>query len=113
MTELDLTPVLVIGIIFGGWALIIHVIQSSRIKKKMLEVGKIDLDPELIKTMLGQSESSISSLKCGIVGLFAGIGLLIIHLLSNLDAPALFFGIEIISTSLGFITYFLLYKKYK
>jgi hypothetical protein len=113
MTELDLTPVLVIGIIFGGWALIIHVIQSSRIKKKMLEVGKVDIDPELMKTMLGQNESSISSLKWGIVGLFSGLGLLIINLISDLDAPALFFGIEIISASLGFITYFLLYRKYK
>lgn len=113
MTELNLTPVFVLSAIFGGWALIFHVILSHRLKKKMLDVGKLELDPELMKTMLGQNESSISSLKWGIIGLFSGVGLLIIHLLSDLDAPALFFAIEAISASLGFITYFLLYRKYK
>jgi len=52
MTELDLTPVFVISAIFGGWALILHVILSHRIKKKILEVGKLEFDPELVKRVL-------------------------------------------------------------
>ena len=113
MTELDLTPVFVISAIFGGWALILHVILSHRIKKKILEVGKLEFDPELVNSLMGKKESSITSLKWGVIGLFAGIGLLIIHILSDQDAPALFFAIETISISLGFISYFLLYKKYQ
>lgn len=113
MTELDLTPVFILSAIFGGIALIVHVVQSNRLKRKMLDIGKVELDPELMKTMLGRNESSISSLKWGVIGLFSGVGLLFIHLLSDLNAPALFFAIEVISIALGFITYFLLYRKYK
>ena len=113
MTELDLTPVFVLSTIFGGIALIISVVTNGKIKKKMLELGKLEFDPELMNSLMGKNESSITSLKWGVIGLFSGVGLLIIHLLSDQDAPALFFAIEAISVSLGFITYFLLYKKYK
>lgn len=53
MTVLDLTPVFILSAIFGGIALIVHVVQSNRLKRKMLDIGKIELDPELMKTMLG------------------------------------------------------------
>lgn len=113
MAELDLTPVFVIGCIFGGWALILHIILSNRIKRKIIEVGNLDINPNLVKSLVSKDRTSSNSLKWGIIGTFSGIGLLIIHLLSNQDAPALFFAIEIIAASLGFLTYFFLQNKFK
>ncbi len=111
--ELNLTPVFIISSVFGGWALILHIIFSSRIKRKIIEVGNLDINPDLVKSLVSKNSSTTNTLKWGIIGTFSGIGLLIIHLLSDQEAPALFFAIEIIAASLGFLTYFFLQNKFK
>ncbi len=108
MMMLDLLlPVSVISILFGGTALLTRIITDHRFRNKIVNAGKLDLDPELIKSFVAKREpSKLEALKWGLIGFSAGIGLIVIHFAEfELNSP-LPFGIELTAIAGGFLAYF-------
>ena len=111
MNELLLAVVVFTGIYF-----LIKVFTDFLLKRKIIKAGHIDT-ARILETPKNGEENSFPTLKWGLVILFAGLGLLVISIVSRgrgLDwerdgaGAYLQIGIELISISLGFLLYFVI-----
>lgn len=103
---IDLTPVLVLACIFGGVSTIIYIVATHKLRRKIVEAGKLEMDPETIKTLFYRSSNKLGSLKWGIISLFSGLGLIVNHFLALDGRGLLLLGIELSFVALGFLIYF-------
>lgn len=107
-------PVFVLSVLFGGTALITRIITDHRFRNKLINAGKLEIDPELIKSLVAKKEpNQLDALKWGLIGLSAGMGLIIIHFAQfDMNSP-LPFGIEITAIAAGFLAYFFIARNMK
>lgn len=98
-------PVFVVGIIFFTIAYIIETILKYRLRSRIVSAGLTD--EKLIKGLFSSKvDNKYSSLKWGLILLFAGIGLIVLEFIQyDYDSP-LPYGIEGAFIALGFLIYF-------
>jgi hypothetical protein len=112
--------VFVAAVVFGGIYYLIKVFTDFLLKRKIINSGHID-KAGIMEPPQNREVNSYPTLKWGLVTLFAGLGLLVIALISNGESfdrirPAgafLQFGIELIAISLGFLVYFIIARSTK
>lgn len=102
-----LQPVFVLSVLFGGTTILSNVFLSHRFKNKVVNAGKLDINPELMQSFFAKKETNeLETLKWGLIVLFGGIGLIVIHFLNFDINSALPWGVEMTAISAGFLTYF-------
>lgn len=105
---------IIISVAFFAMSLFLVIaILNYLLKSKLIKSGA--LDPETVKLLGNTMDQQITSLKWGLILLFAGIGLVAIHYIPearNLESP-LPYGIELIFIAIGFIVYYLQSKSTK
>lgn len=108
---------LITVVVFGGLYYIIQVFTDFLLKRKLIKAGHVDKAGILDVPSKIKEENNYPTLKWGIVTLFAGLGLLLISLLSKGDVlndygrtyiSYMTVGIELIAISLGFLVYFMI-----
>jgi hypothetical protein len=111
---------LITVVVFIGIYYLIKVFTDFLLKRKIIKAGHID-KAGILDTPKDQEESSYPTLKWGLVTLFAGLGLLVIALVSRGESMDWFdgigsflqIGIELIAISLGFLLYFVITRLQK
>lgn len=102
-----LRPVFIIGTFFGGFALLVHLFASHRLKNKIINAGKLEIDPTLLKALTSENEpNKLAALKWGLIVFCAGFGLIVNHYLAAGPNSILPWGIELTFVSIGFLAYF-------
>jgi hypothetical protein len=116
------------GVIFFAIYQIIKNLTDFLLKRKIIKAGHFDnagiLNQEVSSLPSANQEANkYPSLKWGLVAFFAGVGLILINQMSPalgggnywesnnnnfMEHSLLPFGIELVSISLGFLTYFLI-----
>jgi len=87
-------------------------IMDYRIKSRIIKSGL--LDENAIKTFNKLvTNFSINSLKWGIILFFGGMGLIILEYVSYKPTSTLPYGIESVMIAFGFLSYFIINKKYQ
>lgn len=108
---IHIAPILILAVIFGGIALILYVSASFKLRNKILNAGKLELEPNQIKALFEDIElSKTTPLKWGLILFFGGLGLIVINYLSVDINSTLPWGIEIVALSLGYLIYYVLTK---
>ncbi len=103
--------VFITAFVFGGIYMIIKVFTDYLLKKRLINTGHVE-KAEILEPAKDKEVNSYPTLKWGLVSFFAGAGLVLIAFISRLDVAfsrnddALFFGIELVAISLGFLVYF-------
>lgn len=102
-------------VVFSGLYFMLKLIADFLLRRKIIKAGHIDkagiLSP--VKTE-NEEVNKYPSLKWGLVALMAGLGLIIIELLSDKNDEFYFnhsvmpFGIELVAISFGFLIYFVI-----
>ncbi len=121
---MEMNELLMVAVVFFAIFQILKNFTDFLLKRKIIKAGHYDnagiLDQKVASaTPDNQEDNKYPSLKWGLVALFAGIGFIIIEIFSpsimyhdNYDNfmrnSMLPFGIELVSISLGFISYFLI-----
>ena len=119
-----MTEVLMAAVVFFAFYQILKNFTDFLLKRKIIRAGHFDnagILEQKVTTSVSENQevNKYPSLKWGLVALFAGLGFIIIHQMSpgmgNEDAYRDFmhesmlpFGIELVSISMGFLTYFLI-----
>lgn len=105
MNSGDITAMVIIPAIMGGFFLIIQAILNHRIKVKMINAGHVN---ESSVKLLNNSSASLKfdTLKWGLILLFGGIGLIILQYIPYTENSPLPFGVEAVCLALGFLAYY-------
>ena len=75
---IEFTPIFIVGIIFVSISFVVKVISDNRIRKRLIESGKIDEKLQFLYMDGGKKESSpLSSLKWGLVLVALGLALFV------------------------------------
>lgn len=101
-------PAIIIAVLFLGVALIVNIFNTFRMKRRVLEAGKLELEPEQIKALYAPGDNKLAALKWGLIAFCSGIGLIIIHFLPFGPESPLPWGIEITCVAAGFLGYYFL-----
>ncbi|MBK1440950.1 hypothetical protein JHJ32_13200 [Parapedobacter sp. ISTM3] len=103
--NVHLVPILLTGIVFFTVAYIIETILKYRLRSRIVASGLTD--ERFIKGLFSsRADNKASSLKWGLILLFAGIGLIVLEYVPyEYDSP-LPYGIEGTFIALGFLIYF-------
>jgi len=109
--------VLMTAVVFVGIYQMIKVFTDFLLKRKIIIAGHID-KAGILDTPKDKEEVSYPTLKWGLVTLFAGLGLLVIALVTKGESmdwirgigSYLQIGIELIAISLGFLVYFIILR---
>lgn len=103
-TLIPFTVLATIGLTFYG---VTKLLTDYYLRKKMVEKGLVGEDAANILARDHEKMSRYSSLKWGLIVVFAGIGLLIINLAVDFhNDPSLPLAILAISIGLGFLVYY-------
>lgn len=109
---LEITPVLIVLIIFGSVVSIIKAVGDHRVKMRYLEKGPNDLPSKPIDFNLGNGYGS--SLKWGLVCMFVGLALFIMEIWPRyFEDEAILGGMFIAAGAALLLYYFLSDKKKK
>ena len=74
----DFTPIFVVGIIFLSISFVTKVISDNRIRRRLIESGKVDEQAQFLFMNHGKRESSpLQSLKWGLVLVALGLALFV------------------------------------
>ncbi len=119
-----MNEVLMATVVFFAFYQIIKNLTDFLLRRKIIKAGHFEnagiLEQKIASSSTENQEANkYPSLKWGLVAFFAGLGFILIHQMSpgmgNEDAYRDFmresmlpFGIELVSISMGFITYFLI-----
>jgi hypothetical protein len=110
----NLREVLMAPAVLGslGWAVYIFVKTMTNyiLKKKMIEKGFVNDDTQAIFKN-DSPDYKYSSLKWGIILLFAGLALVLMEFVPTSPDSPLPYGIAAVSVSLGFLVYYFIVKK--
>ncbi|MEM6830754.1 MAG: DUF6249 domain-containing protein [Bacteroidota bacterium] len=103
----SLIPIIAIISVFGSGILIITTATNFVLKKKLIEKNMINSETS---NLFRSVSSKQNALKWGLIILFAGIGLIVIAAARLDGESAMTYGIEAVSISIGFLTYYFLIK---
>lgn len=100
-----LEPVLVVGTVFFTIAYVIETILKYRLRSRIVSSGLTD--EKLIKGLFSSKvDNKYSSLKWGLILLFAGIGLIVLEFVQYDYESPLPYGVEGAFIAIGFLVYF-------
>lgn len=105
-----LMPLAVLGTIGTTMVLFTRTIADYILKKKMIEKGYVNEDTQAIFKR-STDENKYSSLKWGLIILFAGLSLVIMEYIHYDSHSPLPYGLFAVFVSLGFLLYYFMVKK--
>lgn len=105
-----LMPLTILGTIGATLVLFTRTISDYILKKKMIEKGYVNEDTQAIFKR-NTDENKYSSLKWGLIILFAGISLVILEYIPHDTESPLPYGLFAVFVSLGFLIYYFMVKK--
>lgn len=116
-----MTDALITATVFFGLYSILKSLTDFLLKRKIIKTGHFGRAEILEPSPNSDSENRNSTLKWGLVALFAGVGLLVNDLFFFRDPHALEtgfhemipFGLELIFIAGGFLTYFFIVNRKK
>lgn len=105
-----LMPLVVLGTIGTSIVLFTRTISDYILKKKMIEKGYVNEDTQAIFKR-NTDENRYSSLKWGLIILFAGLSLVLMDFIDYDTRSPLPYGLFAVFVSLGFLIYYFMVKK--
>ena len=105
-----LMPAVILGTIGGTIVIFTRTISDYILKKKMIDKGYVNEDTQAIFKK-NTDENKYSSLKWGLIILFAGLSLVIMEYLQYDNSSPLPYGLFAVFVSLGFLIYYFMVKK--
>jgi hypothetical protein len=105
-----LMPITILGTLGGVTYLFVKTMTDYILKKKMIDKGFVNEDTQAIFKQ-HTSENRYSSLKWGLIMLFAGLSLIIMEYIPVRPESPLPYGLVTVSVSLGFLIYYFIIKK--
>jgi len=105
-----LMPLVILGSIGGSIVLFTRTISDYILKKKMIEKGYVNEDTQAIFKR-NTDENRFSSLKWGLIILFAGLSLVLMDFIDYDTRSPLPYGLFAVFVSLGFLIYYFMIKK--
>ena len=106
-----LEPLAVLVPVFGSIILFFKIMTDYWLRKKMVDKGLVNENAvDLLRKHEGET-GKYSSLKWGLIVLFGGIGLIVIHYLPYYRDSPLPFGVFAVFLALGFLVYYFYVKK--
>ena len=105
-----LIPTLVLGTLGTTLVLFTRTISDYILKKKMIEKGYVNEDTQAIFKK-NTDENKYSSLKWGLIILFAGLSLIIMEFIDYHAESPLPYGLFAMFVSLGFLIYYFMVRK--
>ena len=105
-----LMPLTILGTLGITLVWFTRTISDYILKKKMIEKGYVNEDTQAIFKK-STDENKYSSLKWGLIILFAGLSLIIMEYLEYATSSPLPYGLFAVFVSIGFLIYYFLVKK--
>jgi hypothetical protein len=105
-----LMPIAILGSIGTAIILFTRTISDYILKKKMIEKGYVNEDTQAIFKR-NTEENRYTSLKWGLILLFAGLSLVIMEFIQYDNRSPLPYGLFTVFVSLGFLIYYFMVKK--
>jgi hypothetical protein len=105
-----LLPMAILGTIGATMVLFTRTISDYILKKKMIEKGYVNEDTQAIFKR-NTDENKYSSLKWGLIILFAGLSLVLMDFIPYDTHSPLPYGLFAVFVSLGFLIYYFVVKK--
>src|SRR5688500_7304845 len=105
-----LMPLVVLGTIGITMVLFTKTIADYILKKKMIDKGYVNEDTQAIFKK-NTDENKYSSLKWGLIILFAGLSLILMDFVDYDSRSPLPYGLFAVFVSLGFLIYYFIVKK--
>lgn len=105
-----LMPLVVLGSIGGTMVLFTRTLTDYILKKKMIEKGYVNEDTQAIFKK-NTDENKYSTLKWGLIILFAGLSLILMEYIHYDSRSPLPYGLFAVFVSLGFLIYYFIVKK--
>lgn len=103
-------PLVVLGSLGTTLVVFARSISDYILKKKMIEKGYVNEDTQAIFKK-NTDENKFSSLKWGLIILFAGLSLIIMEFIDYDSESPLPYGLFAMFVSLGFLIYYFMVKK--
>ena len=117
----NLSILLTTATVFFSIYMIIKEFTDFLLRRKIIKAGHVDKAGILEPVATTSEDKKYPTLKWGLVALFAGVGIIVIELMSNAgglmwmkeEKSILPLGIELVFIAAGFLTYFFIvnYKK--
>ena len=105
-----LMPITIIGTFGTSLYFFVKVMTDYILKKKMIEKGYVNEETQALFKQ-HTAENKYSSLKWGLIILFAGLALVVLEFIPTGPESPLPYGLFAVSVSLGFLIYYFLVKK--
>lgn len=105
-----LMPVAILGTIGTSIVLFTRTISDYILKKKMIDKGYVNEDTQAIFKK-NTEENRFTSLKWGLIILFAGLSLVVLEFIDYETASPFPYGIFAVFVSIGFLLYYFMVKK--
>lgn len=105
-----LMPLVVLGSIGAALVLFTRTITDYILKKNMIEKGFVNEDTQAIFKK-NTDENKYSSLKWGLIILFAGLSLVVMEYIQYDSRSPLPYGLFAVFVSFGFLIYYFIIKK--
>lgn len=105
-----LVPLVILGTIGTAMVLFTRTITDYILKKKMIDKGFVNEDTQAIFKR-STDENKYSSLKWGLIILFAGLSLVVMEYIQYDSRSPLPYGLFAVFVSLGFLIYYFVVKK--
>ena len=105
-----LLPVAILGSIGGSIIFFTRTLSDYILKKKIIEKGYVNEDTQAIFKR-HTDENRFSSLKWGLIILFAGLSLVLMDFIDYDTRSPLPYGLFAVFVSLGFLIYYFIVKK--
>lgn len=105
-----LMPLVILGTIGSTMVLFTRTLTDYILKKKMIDKGFVNEDTQAIFKR-NTDENKYSSLKWGLIILFAGLSLVVMEFIQYDSRSPLPYGLFAVFVSLGFLIYYFIVKK--
>lgn len=105
-----LMPITILGSLGGSIILFVKTYTDYVLKRKMIEKGYVNDDTQAIFKQ-HSADNRYSSLKWGLIILFAGLSLIIMEYVEVGPQSPLPYGLFAVSVSVGFLIYYFLVKR--
>lgn len=103
-------PITILGSLGGSIILFVKTYTDYVLKRKMIEKGYVNDDTQAIFKQ-HSADNRYSSLKWGLIILFAGLSLIIMEYVEVGPQSPLPYGLFAVSVSVGFLIYYFLVKR--
>lgn len=106
-----LMPITIFGGLGGSIYFFTKVMTDYILKKKMIDKGFVNDETQAIFKQPGSEDNRYSSLKWGLIILFAGLSLIVMEYVPTYGNSPLPYGLFAVFTSAGFLIYYFMVKK--